>query len=75
MRKGGKDFDRASNSGKSDQAEVVEEADVDSCDVLTAESRKEKYSNAWLFDSGAHTTCAQKGRGSVLTSLMMEATF
>jgi len=39
-RKGGKDFDGLSTSGKSDQAGVVEEADEDSCDVLTAESGK-----------------------------------
>jgi len=74
-RKGGKNSDGTSTSGKSDQAVVVEKADEYSCDVLTAESGKGKCSDAWLFDSGAHTTCAQKGRGSVLTSLMMEATF
>ena len=32
--------------GKSDQSEVVEEADEDSCDVLTAESEKGKYLDA-----------------------------
>jgi len=36
-RKGDKDSDRASTSGKSDQAGVVKETDEDSCDVLTAE--------------------------------------
>jgi len=45
-RKGGKDFDGASTSGKSDQAGVVEEADEDSCHVLTTESGKAKYSDA-----------------------------
>ena len=45
-RKGGKDSDGASTSGKSDQARVVEEADEDSCDILTAESGKDKYSDA-----------------------------
>jgi len=51
-RKGGKDSDGASTSGKSDQARVVEEADEDSCDILTAESGKDKYSDAWLLDLG-----------------------
>ena len=51
-RKGGKDSDGTSTSGKSNQVGVVEEADEDSCDVLTAESGKVKYSNAWLLDSG-----------------------
>ena len=45
-RKGGKDSDRTTTSGKSNQVGVVEEADEDSCDVLTAESRKGKYSDA-----------------------------
>jgi len=45
-RKGGKDSDGASTSGKSDQAMVIEEADEDSCDVLTAESGKYKYLDA-----------------------------
>ena len=44
-RKGDKDSDRAS-SENSDQAGVVEEADEDSCDVLTVESGKGKYSDA-----------------------------
>jgi len=39
-RKGEKDYDGASISEKSDQAGVVEKADEDSCDVLTAESGK-----------------------------------
>jgi len=41
-KRGGKDSDRANTSGKSDQAGVVEEAYENSCDVLTAESGKEK---------------------------------
>jgi len=45
-RKGGKDSDGPSTSGKSDQAGVIEEADEDSCDILTAVSRKVKYSDA-----------------------------
>jgi len=45
-RKGGKNSNGASTSGKSDQVGVVEEADEDSCDVLTAESGKGKYSYA-----------------------------
>jgi len=51
-RKSDKDSDRVSTSGKTNQAGVVEEADEDSCDVLTAESGKGKYSDAWLLDSG-----------------------
>jgi len=45
-RKGGKDSDGASASGKSDQAGVVEKADEDSYDVFTVESRKGKYLTA-----------------------------
>jgi len=44
-RKGNKDSDGASTSGKSYQSGVIEEADEDSCDVLTIESGKGKYSN------------------------------
>jgi len=51
-RKGSKDSDRASTSRKSDQIVVLEEADEDARDVLMAESRKGKYSDAWLLDSG-----------------------
>ena len=57
-RKGDKDSDGASTSGKSDQVGDIEEADKDSYDVLTAESKKDKYSDAWLLDSGYTTTCA-----------------
>jgi len=51
-KRGGKDSDRASTSGKSDQVGVVEKADENPCDVLTTESGKEKYSDAWLLNSG-----------------------
>ena len=51
-RKGDKDSNGASTSGKSDQTGVVEEANKDSCDVLTADSGKDKYSDAWLLNSG-----------------------
>ena len=51
-RKGDKDSNRASISGKSDQAGVVEKADENSCDILMAKSEKDKYSDAWLLDSG-----------------------
>ena len=71
-RKDGKDFDGASSSGKSDQAEVVEEADEDSCDVLTAESGKGNTQMLGYLTRGARITYAQKGSGSVLTSLMMK---
>ena len=50
--RGGKDYDWASINRKSDQASVVEEADENPCDVLTAESEKKKYLEAWLLDSG-----------------------
>ena len=43
--KGGKDSDGVSTRGKSDRVGVVKEADKDSCDVLTAELGKDKYSD------------------------------
>ena len=46
-----KDSDGASPSGKSDQAGVIKEVDEDSCDILTAELGKDKYSDVWLLDS------------------------
>ena len=72
-RKGDKDSNGASTSGKSDQTGIVEEADENSCDVLTAESGKGKYLDLGYLTQGAHITCAQKESGLVLTSLMMEA--
>ena len=51
-RKNGKKSDGASTSEKSDQTGLIEEADNDSCDALTAESGKDKYSDTWLLDSG-----------------------
>ena len=72
-RKSGKDSNGASTSGKSNQVGVVEEADKDLCDVLTAESEKSKYSDAWLLDSGCTYHMCPKRSGSVLTSLMMDA--
>jgi len=60
-RKSDKDSDRASTSGKSDQVGVVKEASEDSCDVLTSESEKGKYSYAWLLDSGcAYHMCPKR---------------
>ena len=44
-KKGGKDSDGASTSGKSDQTNVLK-ADENPCDVLKAKSGKEKYSDA-----------------------------
>ena len=64
-KRGGKDFDKASTSGKSDQVGAVEEADENLCDVLTAQM-------FGYLTQGAHNTCAQKGSGSVHTSLSME---
>ena len=69
-RKGDKDSDGASTSGKLDQAVIVEEADEGSCDVLTAELGKGKYSNAWLFDSGCtYHMCPKKEWFSTLQVL------
>jgi len=51
-RKSDKDSDGANTRGKSDQAGVVKKTDENSCDILTAESGKSKYSDAWLLDSG-----------------------
>ena len=67
-KKDGKNSDGASE--KSDKARVVKEAYENSCDVLTAKSEKEKYSDVWLLDLGCTTTCTQKKSGSELTSLM-----
>ena len=50
-KKGNKDSDGASTSRKSKQAEVVEKVDENPCDILTAQSRKGKYSDGWLLDS------------------------
>ena len=51
-RKGCKDSDGASTSGKSDQVRIVKEVDEDSCDVLSAKLEKGKYSDVWLLNSG-----------------------
>ena len=51
-RKGCKDSDGTSISGKSEQGDVVEEANEDPYDVLTTRSGKKKYSDTWLLDSG-----------------------
>ena len=56
-----KDSDGASTSGKSDQVKVIEKADENSCDALTTESGKGKYSNAWLLDSGCTYHMCPKG--------------
>jgi len=55
-----KDSDGISTSGKSDQAGVVKKTDEDSCDVLTAESGKDKYSEACLLDLGCTYHMCQK---------------
>ena len=60
-KKGSKYFDGASTSEKSDQTEIVEQADENPCDILTAESRKGKYSDTWLLDSGCtHHMCPKR---------------
>ena len=38
-------------SEKLNQAGVIEEADENSCDVLTVKSEKGKYLDAWLLES------------------------
>ena len=68
-RKSGKDSDGVSTSKKSDQAGVIEKADEDSCDVLTTESGKGKYSDAWLLDSGCTYHMCPKREWSIFTSL------
>ena len=60
-RKGGKDSNGASTSEKLYQAGVVEKANENSCNVLTAGSGKGKYSYAWLLDSGCtHHMCPKR---------------
>jgi len=59
-KRGSKNSDRISTSEKSDQASVVEEAYENPCDVLTAESEKKKYLEAWLLDSGCTHMCPKK---------------
>jgi len=51
-KKGSKNSDRASTSRKTEQVRVVEQADENPHDVLTSQSGKDKYSDAWLLDSG-----------------------
>ena len=50
--KGSKNSDEASTSRKSDQAGLSKQHMRIYDDVLTAESGKGKYSDAWLLDSG-----------------------
>ena len=50
--KSGKDSDGASTSRKPHQAGVVEQVNENPCDVLIAQSGKDKYPDAWLLDSG-----------------------
>ena len=72
-RKGGKNSNGASTSGKSDQVRVVEEVDEDSCDVLIASHKKINTQMLGYLTWSAYITCAQKRSGSVHTSPMMEA--
>jgi len=64
---------RASTSEKSEQAGVIEGADDNPCDILTAQSGKGKYSMLIYLTRGPHTTCAKKGSGSAHTSFLMKA--
>ena len=57
------------NKFQQHQAGGIEQADENPCNILTSQSRKRKYSDAWLLNTGAHTTCAQKGSGSVHTAI------
>jgi len=70
-KKGGKNSDGASTSGKSEQPGVVEEAYENPCDILTPQSGKEKYSDAWLLNSGCTYYMCVKREWSVHTSLSM----
>jgi len=72
VEEGGKNTYGASTKGKSKQASVVEEADENPCDVLTAQSGKRRYSNALLLNSRC-TYHVSKKRSSTYTSLSMEA--
>jgi len=70
-KKSGKNSDRTSTSGKSDQTRVVKVADENLCDVLTTESGKKNTQMLGYLTWSAHIICAQKESGSVLTNLMM----
>ena len=71
-KKSSKDTDGTNTSGKSEQTDVVEQADENPCDILTVQSGKRKYLDAWLLDSGCkYIICAQKENGSANTSLSM----
>jgi len=50
-KKGGKNSDGTNISKKSEQASIVEKAEENPCDVLTSQTGKRKYSDAWLLDS------------------------
>jgi len=67
------DTDWASTSEKSEQTSAIEEANENPCNVLTAQSKKEKHFDAWLLDSGCTDHMCPKGNGSVQTSLSREA--
>ena len=69
MKKDDKDSDGTSTSGKPDHTGVIEQADGNPCDVLTAQLGEGKYSDAWLLDSECTYHMCPK-RVSVLTSLM-----
>ena len=61
-KKSSKDTDGTSTSGKSEQGDIVEEADETLCDVLIAQSGKRKYSDGWLLNSGyTYHMCLKKG--------------
>ena len=68
-KKGSKESDGASISGKSDQAGVAEQADEDPCDGLTAQSGKGKYLMLGYLTQDAHTHVPKKGMVRYLQAL------
>jgi len=67
--------DEIITSGKQlNQASVATEAIKEPGDVLSVNpDRDREFSDAWLFDSGTHTSCAQGRSGSAYMSLVKEA--
>jgi len=75
-KKGGLAANRASTSGKqTNQVGVAEKAVEESCDVLLVNPSRGngRFSDDWLLDSGAYTTCAQGKSGSAYVSILKEA--
>jgi len=74
-KKGGPRADGSSTIGKQmNQAGIAEEAVEELCDVLSMNPGKGKgrFLDAWLLDSGVHTTCAKRRSSSSHISLLKE---